>query len=257
MQMIASLAKFGLHDLNSIAVSKNIFSSAIPLYSSTKYIEPLTKKTFTLMNTLKKSDLATYTHSVGLATHAFNFSHFLELSSEETNILYLASLLHDFGKIFFVNLHSLPNRLTPEEHNSLAKHTAIGYIVLKNHGYADFVALASLYHHSIYNHGIKYPQAMNISEDELIALHNELRINQKRPFCHYKSYYPSETDKCLLSVIMLMDSFDAMLDVKRTYKKAIPLSGVMEELEDFWGYRYNPSLKKPLAKYIKWLSSKI
>jgi putative two-component system response regulator len=86
----------------------------------------------------------------------------LGLDAEHSRIIYLASPLHDVGKIGISDaVLSKPGRLTPEEMDEMRKHVTIGVSILEN-GSSDLVRVAATIaesHHEKWD-GTGYPHRL-------------------------------------------------------------------------------------------------
>ena len=136
------------------------------------------------------------------------------LDEEHCGLLFLASAMHDLGKIGIPDSILLkPGKLTPEEWEIMKTHTQIGAQGLANSRFR-LIQLAETiahYHHERWD-GSGYPCALK-GEDIPI----EARI------------------------VSVVDSFDAMLSV-RPYKRAMPLEEVLDIIREGRGTHFDPGI---------------
>lgn len=136
------------------------------------------------------------------------------LDEEHCGLLFLASAMHDLGKIGIPDSVLLkPGKLTAEEWEIMKTHSAIGAQGLANSRFR-LIQLAEIiahYHHERWD-GSGYPCGLK-GEDIPI----EARI------------------------VSIVDSFDAMLSV-RPYKRAMPLEEVLDIIRKGSGTHYDPDI---------------
>lgn len=145
----------------------------------------------------------------------------MRLSKERIEILRLASILHDIGKIGIPeNILNKPTRLTSEEYIKIKEHPLIGAQILKPIAKLKDVREAVLYHHESYD-GYGYPAGL---KGEQIPL--EARI------------------------IAVADTYDALI-TERPYKKALSPEKALKEIEKCSGTQFDPEVVKVFKKIIK------
>jgi len=136
------------------------------------------------------------------------------LSEEEADIVYMASAMHDVGKMAITDsILSKPGKLTSAEFETIKTHSTIGYGVMKNSNRTIMRAAATIamQHHEYYN-GKGYPHGLKGD-----AIHLYGRITA------------------------IADVFDA-LGRDRTYKKAWPLERIVEYFKTVKGEQFDPGL---------------
>ncbi len=136
------------------------------------------------------------------------------LDEEQCDLLFLASAMHDLGKIGIPDSVLLkPGKLTPDEWEIMKSHSAIGAQGLANSRFR-LIQLAETiahYHHERWD-GSGYPCGL-----KGVDIPVEARI------------------------VSIVDSFDAMLSV-RPYKRAMPLEEVLDIIRKGSGSHYDPDI---------------
>ena len=117
-----------------------------------------------MLSNLKSYDDPTYSHGVNVALLSHTFGKWLRMSPSELEILTLAGLLHDVGKIMIPEkILKKPSSLTHAEYEVMKTHTLKGYYKLKNAEVDPRICEAALSHHeradgSGYPYGLKGTQ---------------------------------------------------------------------------------------------------
>ncbi len=136
------------------------------------------------------------------------------LDEREADIISLAAPMHDIGKVGISDkILNKPGRLTPEEFESVKKHSSIGYDILK-HSKRKIIEAATVIaneHHEKYD-GTGYPRGLK-GED----IHIYGRI------------------------LAIADVFDALSN-DRVYKKAWPMEDILEHFRNERGKHFDPRL---------------
>jgi response regulator RpfG family c-di-GMP phosphodiesterase len=136
------------------------------------------------------------------------------IPEEEAELVRLASSMHDVGKVAVPDaILNKPGKLTPEEFETIKKHTNHGYAML-NHSNRDIIKTAAIIahqHHEKYD-GQGYPNGLS-GED----IHIYGRI------------------------AALADVFDA-LGSERVYKKSWPLEDILDYFKQERGKHFDPEL---------------
>jgi response regulator RpfG family c-di-GMP phosphodiesterase len=136
------------------------------------------------------------------------------LSEEESEILRLASPMHDVGKVAIPDdILNKPGKLTPEEFEVIKTHTSLGYVMLKhsNRQIIKTAAIIAAEHHEKYN-GQGYPKGLKGKEINILA-----------------------------RITAIADVFDA-LGSDRVYKKAWPLEEILDHYRAERGEHFDPQL---------------
>lgn len=130
---------------------------------------------------------------------------------------YDCGLYHDVGKsavIMYIDTNS--RSLLEEEFCCIQSHPVIGYGLLREAGYEEYLAPAALYHHCFYNGQGGYPRDV--------------------PPC-------PQNIKGIVDVLTVADSLDAATDnIGRCYNRAKPLRTLVGELQAQSGTRYAPDV---------------
>lgn len=145
------------------------------------------------------------------------------LSSEECEIIFTASSMHDVGKIAIPDSILLkPDFLTDEERTLMKSHAEVGYNILKGsqRPILKAAAMIAYEHHEHYN-GKGYPQGL---KGEEISLYGR--------------------------IVAIADVFDALVS-DRVYKKAWSTNKVLDLLESESGEQFDPKLIKLFLENIE------
>jgi putative nucleotidyltransferase with HDIG domain len=165
-----------------------------------------------LVAALEAKDPHTERHSTQVAIYAEQLAIAAGLGSTELEVLVIAALLHDIGKIAVPDAILLkPGRLTPPEFEIIKLHPARGVEILRRMGFLERELPLVLHHHEWYN-GRGYPAGLS---GEAIPLGAR--------------------------ILQVADSIDAMLS-PRTYKKAIGVEEAIAELHRWRGIQFDPAI---------------
>ncbi len=145
-------------------------------------------------------DPFTCRHEARAAGVAVELGHLLGLASRRIEVLRLAALVHDIGKIGVpTEIVGKAGRLSPQEYALMQTHCDIGYDILNKLGSPDPIAEIAYQHHERLD-GSGYPRGL--AGDAILV---EARI------------------------LAVADVFDAMSS-HRSYRPALPLEDVLAEL---------------------------
>ncbi|MBI3873647.1 MAG: HD domain-containing protein [Arcobacter sp.] len=136
------------------------------------------------------------------------------LDDEEANILFIASPMHDIGKVGIPdNILKKPGKLDSEEFEIMRTHTDIGYEILKGSNRAVFntASIIAKEHHEKWD-GTGYPNGLASDEIHIYG-----------------------------RITALADVFDA-LGSDRYYKKSWELEKILALLKEERGKQFDPSL---------------
>lgn len=101
-----------------------------------------------------------YAHSLNVAMISRMIGRWLHLDPHDLDVLMLAGLLHDIGKLLIPEeLLNKPGRLTDEEFQEIKKHPRYGYDILKNQNIDSRIKKAALMHHERCD-GSGYPSGL-------------------------------------------------------------------------------------------------
>lgn len=157
-------------------------------------------------------DLYTRGHSERVAEYACRLGQSLGLSSKELDRLQIAGMLHDIGKIGIPDhILNKPGALTPEEYETMKRHSSMGREILGQVGAMRDVT-EIIYHHHERMDGQGYPDGL---------------LGDKVPF--------------LSRIICLADSYEAMSS-DRAYRRALPLDKVIYALDRGAGSQWDHDL---------------
>lgn len=147
------------------------------------------------------SDLV-YQHSLNVALVSVMLGRWLRLSREDREVLLLAGLLHDIGKLLIPeNILLKPYKLNDKEYHIIKSHTVRGYQLIKNMDVDERVKLAVLMHHERCD-GSGYP--MGMERDKIASF---------------------------AKIIAIADVYDAMTS-NRTYRDSICPFEVIAQFEE-------------------------
>ena len=142
----------------------------------------------------------------------------LGLHQEDVNLLELAGMYHDIGKISIPDaILNKPAKLTNEEFEIIKTHTLVGYQILKAADEYSSLAEYALSHHERWD-GKGYPKGLMGHEIPLFS-----------------------------RIICLADSFEAMT-ADRPYRKGMSIDQAIEELKRCSGGQFDPELVQVFLK---------
>ncbi|WP_409296588.1 HD domain-containing phosphohydrolase [Peribacillus sp. SCS-26] len=183
----------------------------------------LSKSITTLKATVdevEKKDRYTYKHSERVSEYAVKIAKKLKLPKDRLENLYLASVLHDIGKINTPGeILNKPGKLTDEEFAIIKRHPLDGAEMVKD-----------LYYNEIYT---------------IIVQHHE-RLNGNGYPYHLKG------DDILLEarIIAVSDTFDAMTE-DRSYRKALNIQFAVDELIKLSDTHYDRRVVEAFVEILK------
>lgn len=167
-----------------------------------------------LTRSIDAKDAYTRGHSQRVAELSRELARKMGLPEEQCERVYLSGLLHDVGKIGVPEqVLTKPGRLTDAEFDAIKKHPAIGAQILGNIKQLQDIIPGVLYHHERWD-GRGYPYQL-----------------------------AGENIPLMGRIICVADSFDAMSST-RTYRPALPLETVLEEIKRCAGQQFDPTLAK-------------
>ncbi|MEN6411857.1 MAG: DUF3369 domain-containing protein [Veillonellales bacterium] len=192
----------------------NVSTAFDNLYLNNELANNQTELFFTLGEMAETRSRETGFHIKRVAQYCRLFAEKYGLSEEETNMLLLASSMHDIGKLAIED-HILkkPGRLTDEEYAKMKEHALAGYQILTSSSrpLLQTAALIALQHHEKYD-GSGYPQGLRGD-----AIHIYGRITA------------------------IADVFDA-LSSDRVYRSAWDLEQVYDYIRSQSGKHFDPRL---------------
>ena len=191
-------------------ILESILSGHRPTYVHSTMVAHLTR---VLLRRMVETNPAALIGLLGCKTAA-------EVQARKPELLqtaYDCGLYHDVGKsavIMYIDTNS--RSLLEEEFCCIQSHPVIGYGLLREAGYEEYLAPAALYHHCFYNGRGGYPREV--------------------PPC-------PQNIKGIVDVLTVADALDAATDnIGRCYNRAKPLRTLVGELQAQSGTRYAPNV---------------
>lgn len=152
------------------------------------------------MGFIDAKDSSTNGHSLRVAQYSRKIAERLGFSKEECERVYYIGLMHDCGKIGIPeNILKKPDKLSPEEYETMKTHTVLGEKILKDFTSIEGIKDGVRYHHERFD-GRGYPDGLAGENIPLIA-----------------------------RIICVADSFDAMNSV-RCYPNHLSKEEIVEQL---------------------------
>ncbi len=167
-----------------------------------------------LTRSIDAKDAYTRGHSQRVAELSRALAQKIGLADEQCEREYLSGLLHDVGKIGVPEaVLTKPGRLSEDEFAAIKKHPEIGAQILGNIRQLQDIIPGVLYHHERWD-GRGYPHGI-----------------------------AGESVPLMGRIIAVADSFDAMSS-NRTYRPALPLETVLDEIKRCGGAQFDPALAR-------------
>jgi diguanylate cyclase (GGDEF)-like protein/putative nucleotidyltransferase with HDIG domain len=167
---------------------------------------------------IEAKDHTTHTHLHRVRTYAVEIAKELHLSSDETEALRAAALLHDIGKLAVPEqIISKPGRLTPEEFEKMKVHPLVGAEILERVAFPYAVAPIVRSHHERWD-GSGYPDGL---------CGEEIPIGAR--------------------ILAAVDCLDALAS-HRQYRPALPLIEAMAGVKERAGTWFDPRVVEILAR---------
>ena len=174
-----------------------------------------------LRQTVEAKDPYTRGHSDRVSAFSVLIGHKLGLSDEDLHRLKIGGLFHDIGKIGIPDSILLSDRkLTDEEFSEIKTHPTIGAHILGDVAMFKDIIPIVLHHHERYD-GRGYP-----------------------------SQLAGEDIPYLARIAAVADTFDAMTS-KRSYRDAIEINKVIEEIERCSGTQFDPKVAEAFLDILK------
>lgn len=182
-------------------------SNALMFHSLSEEIQELRK----VKESVEKKDYYTYNHSARVSDYAIKTAIKMNFNNSSLEKVFLASILHDIGKINIPEeILNKPGKLSDEEFALIKKHPGDGAEMLRKTAYADLAEIVEQHHERLNGKG--YP--FGLKDDEILL---EAKI------------------------IGVCDTFDAMTE-DRSYRKAFSAEYAMEEIRRLSGIQYDPAV---------------
>ena len=153
-------------------------------------------------------------HVKRVAEYSKLFAEKLNLDKNEIKMLFMASPMHDIGKVGIPDsILNKPGKLTPQEWEIMKTHAQIGYEILKSskRDILKSAAIVSYTHHEKWD-GSGYPRGLKGEDIHIFG-----------------------------RITAIADVFDA-LGSERCYKKAWPLEKILELFNNEKGKHFDPNL---------------
>jgi len=178
-----------------------------------------------ILNTLTDKYVEEKIHSERVSSFCKKIGIELGISKEDVDLLELAGMYHDIGKISIPDaILNKPGKLTNEEYEIIKTHTQVGYQILKAADEYSGLAEYALSHHERWD-GKGYPRGLKGTEIPLFS-----------------------------RIICVADSFEAMT-ADRPYRKGMCVEDAITELKRCSGSQFDPDIT---VKFIdKVLSQKL
>ena len=115
-------------------------------------------------------------HGVVVSNLAYDVAKELGLGEEECYQLAIAGMLHDIGKLKlegYINGQE-QNPMVIEELKYVRMHSTLGYEILKDQGYSDYVLESILYHHENFDGSLHYVFGINYDITKLTLINSAL-----------------------------------------------------------------------------------
>jgi HD-GYP domain-containing protein (c-di-GMP phosphodiesterase class II) len=175
----------------------------------------------TLRYTVEAKDTYTRGHSDRVSLYSVLIGKHLNLSDKELKDLEIGGLFHDIGKIGVPEaILKKESKLNDDEYSEIKNHPAIGVHILSSAAiFKDIIPIVK-HHHEKYD-GTGYPGKLK-----------------------------GEDIPYLARIVAVADSFDAMTS-RRSYREAIPLEKVIEEIKKYKGEQFDPQIADVFLDILK------
>lgn len=178
----------------------------------------------TLVRTIQAKDQYTAGHSTRVSRYALLIADKLNLSTKEKHQLYLASMLHDIGKIGIPDeLLNRPGKLSEEEMERVRDHVQLGASMIEMLGEMHPIVPLIRHHHESYD-GSGYPDGLKGEEIPLIS-----------------------------RIVAVADMYDAMTS-DRPYRKRRSLADTIDEINRTSGTKLDPRVTRAFLEVLKEIS---
>lgn len=198
-----------------------------------------------LLRVLQDISMPTYHHCVRAASIARTLAQAHGCSQEDTDTLTLATLLHDYGKVFHLNEFSDYDTLSPKQQHALrVAHVQDGYTAVLEY-VGERIARIMVTHHEFPQPSCEsYPRDKTQPE---VWLEN----NHREP--------PSEAHETQQALCALADQLDAMTDSDRIRNNGLQLvqteSEILKHIQSapYWPESIRPNLEPLVHEAIQTL----
>ncbi len=173
-----------------------------------------------ILNTLTDKYEEEKIHSERVSNFCKRIGIELGISKEEVDLLELAGMYHDIGKISIPDaILNKPAKLTNEEYEIIKTHTQIGYQILKAADEYSGLAEYALSHHERWD-GRGYPKGLKGTDIPLFS-----------------------------RIICIADSFEAMT-ADRPYRKGMSVDDAIQEIKRCSGTQFDPEIASIFIRKI-------
>lgn len=180
----------------------------------------------TLIRALQARDPYTSGHSTRVSRYCLLIADKLKFNNKLKHSVYLASMLHDIGKIGISDTLLLrPGKLSDEEMEIIREHPQLGASMIQVLGEMHPIVPLILHHHEAYD-GTGYPAGIKGENIPLIS-----------------------------RIIAVADAFDAMTS-DRPYRERCSKYEAIAELKNCAGRKYDPRIVQIFLKVLEEISSK-
>ena len=174
----------------------------------------------TLRYTVEAKDPYTRGHSDRVSAFSVLLGKELGVSSEDLKTLEIGGLFHDIGKIGIPDSILLKEaKLTDDEYSQIKNHPSIGAHILCNAIVFQNILPIVKHHHERFD-GNGYPSKL---------------VGEQIPY--------------LARIAAVADSFDAMTS-KRTYRNAMPIEDVKQEIKRCSGTQFDPNIAEAFLNIL-------
>ncbi len=174
-----------------------------------------------LVNTVEAKDIYTKFHSQRVAHYSVGIAKVIGLPKEDKDIIKIAGILHDIGKIAIPeNILLKEGKLTDEEFDIIKTHPIFGNEILKPLRFFNQEREIVLYHHERWD-GSGYPKGLAGEDIPLGA-----------------------------RILAVVDSFDAMTS-DRVYRKGRSFEEALKEIKELAGIKYDPYIVNAFDFFMK------
>ena len=213
------LIESGIKSISQMNLIKKINEELSDTYEKLEkaYLESIE----TLRYTVEAKDPYTRGHSDRVSEYSVLIGKKLCLSEEDLRTLKIGGLFHDIGKIGVPDSILLKDsKLTDDEYSEIKNHPSIGAHILSNATIFKEIIPIVKHHHEKFD-GNGYPSRLKGEEIPFFA-----------------------------RIAAVADTFDAMTS-KRTYRNALPLEVVKEEIKKCSGTQFDPKIAEAFLDILE------
>ncbi len=213
---------FSNKDADRLTIIAGSLGLAIENIKNLEKIRSFSEQILNLVSKIiELKDPYTAGHQKNVSDYAIKIAKQMNLSEEKIEVIKVASLLHDIGKMILpFEILNKPFKLTPREYELIKEHPKYGYELLKDINIPDIIKEVILQHHERLN-GTGYPKGLK--GDEILL----------------------ET-----KIIAVADVFDAM-NSHRPYRPKYHIKEILNELISNKGTLYDPQVVDVLLELYK------